>query len=192
MSARKKNGFTLIELLITISVFVLISSMTLVNYPNFIQRINLSQASQEIMLAFRETQTKSMGVQAFLDPQSGNFVYPSYGIHFEKSNPREFTIFADVNKNGKFDSGNQETVSRFFIQKADIADLCVSSGEDPPSGCGQNKLDIVYKRPEPVIIIKSEGEGSPSAAAVIVSGPDGKRNRIVIWITGQVYVETIQ
>lgn len=181
------KGFTLIELLVVIGVFVAMSAMVLANYPSFINNSNLNNVSKDIASVFRQAESYAMGVRAFNDPNSG-IIFPSYGVHFEKQQPDKFIIFADINNNGQY-NGNQELAEEFILNRVKIADLCVNYDSSPPGQCGRNDIDVVYKRPDPITTIRSQG-GNISDGAIIIESA-GKQSAVIFWISGQIYVKKL-
>lgn len=183
----KDKGFTLVELLVTVSIFVIINSMILVSYPQLSSQVSLFNATQEVALAFREAQTKAMGVYAFYDNNSipPKIIHPPFGVYFNINTPQEFVIFADANQNNIYD-GLNEFVSRFFTQKSRISELKVvsSSGAQTVSD-----LATIYTRPDPRIIINNNS--IIFSTEVYVSAPNGSQNKVIIWTTGLVQIEKV-
>lgn len=180
------KGFTLIELLVVIGVFVTMSAMVLANYPSFINNLNLNNVSKDIASILRQAESYAMGVRAFNDPSSG-IIFPSYGVHFEQQQPNKFIIFADVNNDGQY-NGSQELAEEFILSKVKIADLCANY-DSPPSQCGRTDIDIVYKRPDPTITIKSQGTDFSNGAVIVESA--GKQSAVIFWISNQLYVKKL-
>lgn len=56
---QKKSGFTLIELLVAITIFLLLTSVAMVNYRNLNQRQQLQQSANNLQEALRFAQKKS-------------------------------------------------------------------------------------------------------------------------------------
>ncbi|MBU3925559.1 type II secretion system GspH family protein, partial [Patescibacteria group bacterium] len=84
------KGFTLLEVLITLSIFVIVASLILANYPEFQAGISLKRTSQEIALTIREAQSYSLSVKGFQDE------YKGYGVYFEKFNSNSYILFSDL------------------------------------------------------------------------------------------------
>lgn len=175
------------EMIVTISILVLISSLILANYPKFIKNVNISIVGQDVAFALRQAESFAMGVRAFDDPVQG-LVYPPYGVHFSEDTPNEFIIFADVNKNSRYDGAN-ENVERLILNKARIVDLCVLPDSSPPGSCGRDDIDVVYIRPDPSVNIKSQGQNFSDGSVVVDFS--GEKRSIVFWISGQIYVKKI-
>ena len=180
------RGFTIIELLVVIGVFAAINGMVLANYPKFTTSLNLGNVSQDIASVLRQAEGYAMGVRAFNDPVSG-IVFPPYGVHFKKIEPDKFNIFADINGNGNYDIN--ESAGEFILNKVKIVDLCVNYDSSPPGQCNKADIDIVYKRPDPAVTIKSQGESVSNGAVILESV--GKQSAVIFWISGQIYVKKL-
>ncbi len=90
----KHKGFTLIEFIVIISIFAIMSAVTLFNYQGFKSSVSLSNLSRDIALTIRQAQVfgwatitsndPSGAIQ--LDPVTGNPVRFAEGVFFE-TNP---------------------------------------------------------------------------------------------------------
>ena len=97
----RQSGFTMIELLVTVSIFMMITSALLVNYPKFSAKILLENTAHLIGLSIREAQTYGLNVRA--TNIGGQDEFPSYGVHFSLSgitpdddaDNKHFVLFAD-------------------------------------------------------------------------------------------------
>lgn len=182
------RGFTIMELIIVISIFVIITSILLADYPGFSQRVALERTAQEVALSFREAETLALAVREST-PGSGDF--PGFGVHFDEATPREYILFADLNNNNVF-GGSVEELDRFFIEKSpEITDMCVRAKSSPPGNCGVASVDIIYLRPDPIITITNDGDEFSSSAdfTITIMTPDGARKDITAWFTGQIEIE---
>lgn len=181
---KESKGFTLIEMIIVISIFVIISTIMLADFPGFSQRVALERTAQEIALSFREAETEalSVGEAAF-----GTGIFPGFGVHFSISSPREYILFADLNNNNVYD-GVSEEVDHFFIEKSpQIVGLCVDVETSPPGNCSITRVDIVYLRPDPTITITTDA-GEYSNTTIIIETPRGDQKSIISWFTGQIEI----
>ncbi|MBU3926041.1 hypothetical protein KJ763_02645, partial [Patescibacteria group bacterium] len=81
-----------------------------------------------------------------------------------------------------------EKVKEFIIQTNDkITDLC---GYKAIGGyiCGQNYLNILFLRPNPLVTIKSDID-TYSGIKIITTSPRGKSKSIIVWSSGEISVE---
>ena len=81
----KKAGFSLVELMVSIGIFVMITSITLTNYPKFSNKLSLDLLAQDIALSLRQAQVSGSSV---LGAKSGGAqTFGAYGIHFGDPSP---------------------------------------------------------------------------------------------------------
>ncbi|MBI1956916.1 MAG: prepilin-type N-terminal cleavage/methylation domain-containing protein [Candidatus Niyogibacteria bacterium] len=188
------RGFTLLEMTVTIGVAAMISSLILANFPQFSRRLELSRTAQAVARSFREAETAALAVREF------NGMFPPYGLHFENGAAiRDYVLFADVNNtdadpepegNGLYDEG--ELVETFAITGAPvIAGICVGV-RSGGSTCDSSMLDIVFRRPNPDVVITADGDPSFFNAEITIKIPTGECRRVVIWKTGQLSIEPIE
>lgn len=191
------TGFTIIELIVTVSIFLVVSSIVLVSYPDFSQRMALNRTVQEIALTFRKAQSFALAVRGFESQ------FPGYGVRFDLADSdRTFILFADFpivgaedflgdQRYGGADSG--EKAEEFYIQtSARITRLCKNRQEDGVSweSCALNNVEAVYTRPDPIIALRADGDAQGvSNLGVEISSLRGVTKTIVIWGTGQITIE---
>jgi prepilin-type N-terminal cleavage/methylation domain-containing protein len=192
------SGFTLIELAVTISIFVVISTLALGGYPRFARQTSLARTAQEIALSLRRAQSFSLAVRGF--ETGSEVVFRGWGIYLETapsliSDPaKEYILFVDLpaTANQQYD-GATERAELFRIQtSARIVDLCGGVKTLPTGGdCGLSRLDILYQRPNPSTSLKGGATGTDySDLEIVLEAVDGSvRKTVVIWDSGQVSVE---
>ena len=178
------RGFTLVEMIITVGIFIVITSLIFINYPQFIERVSLTRTSQEIALSLHQARTYALSVKQFtLD---GVSYFAGYGIYFDISTPDSYILFADINENRKYDE--YEKVEEFKIQThCKFANLCINQKSSPPGNC-VSKVNVVYQRPAPDVSIKGDASFA-SDAEIYIESPSGIQKLITVWSTGQVSVE---
>jgi len=84
----KLKAFTLIELMISVSIFVIMTTLLLANYPNSLVRTNLFNLSNNTVLLLREAQVKGSSISTQNDTITG------YGIYFK--NPDKIIYYSDA------------------------------------------------------------------------------------------------
>jgi len=177
------SGFTIVELIVVISIFTVISTLILINYPHFAQDSSLRGATQAMASAFQKTESLALGVGEF-----GGF-FPGFGIYFLRATPDEYIIFADQNLNGIYDgvSENKEVFKLTSFPK--IAKLCVDTETLPPGDCSNiTTLNILYLRPNPFITLLSN-LGEHSNVKIVLETPNGNKRSVIVWISGQVEIK---
>ncbi len=192
------RGFTMIEILVVMGIFVVITGVTISNFPDLNNRLSLDLLAHDIALEIRKTQTYSLGFRSrpgFQDLQS-------YGVRFVK-NSQQFVIFPDKNNNKEYDATdcNQsvagDCIDIITIQGRSKLDT-LYSGDCTSLLCEVDSLDIAFTRPNPDanLICKSGGTSSlcgtnGDAAVITVKSPKGERRKIIIRQSGQISVENI-
>lgn len=202
------HGFTAIELLVSVGIFLVFAALSLTSYPTFGNRASLDLLVHDIALTAREAQVYALGVR-----RVGGVALPSYGVHFDTSNPKNFILFTDNNPvNGKYDaasgcgSAGTECVQSFSITgKETIKDLCAQTGGraytelsagEKVSLCGKGALDFVFVRPRPDAKMCVRGTlaspcdvGTIADAEVVVESPTGETRTALVFISGQIAVK---
>lgn len=183
-----ERGFTLVELVVTISIFVVVSTLVFANYPKFKSQLSLKKTSQEIAFAVREAQVYSLSVKSY----DNNFNI-GYGVHFDKNKSSNVILFADVDNSKEYNNGDK-IVKEYAIQtNISIISLC-GNENNPPASCELSKLNAVYLRPNPIINLSGRsGDDSLvsnlSDIEIIISSSGEITKKIIIWVSGQITIE---
>ncbi len=192
------RGFTLIELAVVTGIIILITGVVLANSGRYGGIVLLQNLAYDVALSIRQAQVYGISVRRF------NGLYaPAYGMHFQKSSPDQYILFADAMnpQNGLYDCptpGNEnscELVQSTKIQSGFlISDLCKKNGQ--VETCGLSLLDITFQRPEPDAYIRCEMSPgipcSPSlneSARIELVSPRGDKKSIIVEINGQIAVK---
>lgn len=193
----ERAGFTLIELLVITGIIVVISTIVLANNNRFGGVVLLQNLAYNIALSIREAQVYGISVQRF---QTGTFS-AGYGVHFSLSSPDTYVLFADaIQENGLYDCPQPGTDNCELVQTTTISsgysirDICVS----PVSGseiCGVDKIDVLFKRPEPDAWISSSGiscvlnnSSCAQAAHIQIVSPRSDVMNVYVEANGQISV----
>jgi len=184
---KKNDGFTLLELIVSISIFVIVSTVVLANYSKYSGRVSIENLAHEIAISIRQAQVFGQNIREF---GAGSNQFPSYGVHFDSTNKNSFVFFADVNGNKKYDSPDcvsvgTECIERFIIQTgSSISDLCGDTV------CSRDSLDVTFTRPDPDAYILSNGAGSPhSTGDIVVTTNKGESKKVVVSAVGQISIK---
>ncbi|MBI4093677.1 prepilin-type N-terminal cleavage/methylation domain-containing protein [Candidatus Kaiserbacteria bacterium] len=192
---RAARGFTLIELLVVTAILSIISGIILINNNKFGGAILLSNLAYDVGLSIREAQVYGIAVRRY---GTSNFTV-GYGMHFSKSSPTTYVLFADAySVNGLYD-GCPDTLSCELVESTDIhrgfhiLDLCALPGGGGAEICGLDRLDILFKRPEPDAFISANGvSGVANPAAlqergrIVLESPRGDQASVVVEVAGQI------
>ncbi|MEK7647208.1 MAG: type II secretion system protein [Patescibacteria group bacterium] len=196
-SVRFSAAFTIVEMLVSISIFTVITSLVLTNYPKFSEHFALERTAQEVAQSLREAKTLSLAVT---ESALGAQIFPGYGVHFEQ-NSKNYLIFSDIYPavpNKIFDASDifttkDRTDSSYGIQAdAIITGFC--AGNDCVLNPALQVMDIVFTRPEPVITfwykdVVGYYELSDQNISIFITNAKGESKKVVMWKTGQVSVK---
>ncbi len=173
---RSIPGFTLIELLVVISIFAILTMITIFNYGKFNSTLSIQNLADDIALTVRRAQGFAIGVRGF-----GGTFSEGYGINFTanlnseayKSSNKSFVLFADMDgKNKKYDyedstcgtpTSNNECIEILSIKSSDIIKAIYYNSKDDDHKISENgTVAILFYRPdpEPVFCIRDNSENS--------------------------------
>lgn len=182
----KSAGFTLIELMVTTGIMVVISTAVLVNNSAFGGTVNLRNLAYDVALTIRQAQVYGVSVKRF----GSSFGY-GYGVHFATSDSGEFILFADINDDGVYTTGEIVTPPSpyAFARGYTITDVRAGSAGGMCTGTSVATLDIVFKRPEPDARIRANGNTTLlGQGCVVLLSPRGDRIAVLVESTGQISV----
>lgn len=182
-------GFTLIELMVSMGIIILVSTIGLTRHAQFNETVRLRNLTYDIALSVREAQSYGINVREF---KPDNTFDIAYGIHLAADSPTEYVLFADRNDNGVYDGdmdcGSPECVERFRLQGGYSLDFCGLSGGSRECAGAIDRLAIMFKRPSPDAIVRSD-LGEYGSAQIAVRSPKGAERFVSVYATGQVSVE---
>ncbi|HJL55718.1 MAG: prepilin-type N-terminal cleavage/methylation domain-containing protein [Candidatus Pacebacteria bacterium] len=188
----KKNqkGFSLVELIVAVAIFLIITSIILVKHSEFSGTLLIENLAYDIALSVRKAQVFGLSVREFT--AGSNEFNVGYGVHFDSASNNTYIFFADRNRNEKYDDSS-EILEIFTLRKGNIvSEFCgtLSNGTEKCSPSDISFLDIVFERPNPDAIIKSNLSGDEYASSKItVTSPQGTQWNINIVLTGQISVQ---
>ena len=203
-ASKSGKGFTLIELLVVTGVIIVVSGVVLANQNKFGGQVLLQNFAYDVALSIRQAQVYGLAVARAGSGGTAAFG-TSYGIHFDINTPKVYYLFADLNKNGIYDStpvdeggegyGQTMNIRRGFV----ISDLCISSSGGA-AVCSNKKTDVVFQRPEPDAKISwTDGESGlhscfssnpqcADSATITLRSPRGDTMSVVVDYNGQISV----
>lgn len=184
-----KRGYTLVELITVLAIVLVLSSLVLAGHNNFQGNILLSNLAYDVALSIRQAQTYGLGVREATI--AGSSFDTAYGIHFEDGEQSSYVLFADLDRDFVYDGGS-ETVEVFSIPRGyGIEKFCStpSSSAEKCNGSAINYLDIMFNRPEPEALIRSNiGSDQYESARIVIRSSKGTGRGVIVVTTGQITV----
>jgi type II secretory pathway pseudopilin PulG len=196
--SNKQSGLTYVELIVVISIFLLLSVVSLGNYRAFQDRVNIKNLASDIALILTQAQNDAITgriAPAGFTPISG--WKPSYGVYFDVLTPTEIIYFIDKDNDYVFDA--DETIDTLSITKGNFIKNepeGLKAADQSSSECPNTTTDatVVYKRPDSRPVITS-GQNDPQTECSVhfldinVSSASGEEGKIVVEGTGRIYIE---
>lgn len=162
--SRKDAGLTIVELLVVVSIFIIITGISIFNYAKFDSYTSTQNLADDIALTVRQAQSYAIGVQGI----EGNFLNIGYGVHFALNenalyshlgSKTSFVLFADMDGDKVYDydtnnptcgepSSLNECLEIFTIKSDDLISSFLIDGSQEILNFGDT-VDIVFKRPNP-------------------------------------------
>jgi len=193
-------GFTLLELIVTISIFTIITSVVLINYPLFGEQLGVDLRAQDIALLARQAQVFALGVRGTTFAQAPEFERGVFGIYVNATENDQVRFFADRNtidrlyneQKGECGTTDTECIEVFKLTRGYyISDICVKRAGLSPE-CGVQELHISYQRPLPEAQITVDGFLQYSLADIVIRSPrTDVAKKVVIYTSGQITVQDI-
>ncbi|MDO8510418.1 MAG: prepilin-type N-terminal cleavage/methylation domain-containing protein [bacterium] len=196
------KGFTLVEAMVSVSIFVIVTAIILINHRKFNSDILLTSLAYEMALSIREAQVYGISVRGEVVDTSAKQFDIGYGVHFDRTNLNSYTLFADSSINGNFNIYDDNTVDTdvqiFTLKRGNkIKKFCgyVAGSTDTRCSDGSgtdttplNSLDIAFKRPDPEAIIGDIAYGAREyhRAIIYIESPQLEERKITIESTGQI------
>ncbi len=178
-----KNGLTLVELLVVVSIFLVITGVTIFNYGDFRSNVSLQNLTDDIALSVRKAQSFAIGARS--SSMTGTFDN-SFGIHFSLSdtnediegNNKSFLMFSvplseskkyDYSGNGLCGDSNNACLELFRINTADYIKSIILDNNILKT---EGSLDIVFTRPDPRASFCYRANQSPTESCISASRID--------------------
>ncbi|MEK7643659.1 MAG: prepilin-type N-terminal cleavage/methylation domain-containing protein [Patescibacteria group bacterium] len=177
-----KKGFTIAELLVTMSVIAFMSTLILVNFPQFNRSLAMGRSARSLGLALRDAENRSVAIsQAACTTPGAPDCFPlNFGINVDLTTPGGFIMFTDRdfagNDPGVYDPytvGTEECgldtvecVTEYqFTQDIRVNQILRPCGACPfDDGTGgdrnEDNLHVLFSRPDPAIDIYTRKDGT--------------------------------
>lgn len=199
-----KSGFTLVELLVTISIFVILTGVILVNSNRFNGSILLDNFAYDVALSIRQAQSYGVNVQ---ESFSGSFDL-GYGVFFDLSPntgsrtnymlfeaPKDPSViqYADVTASCTPDINCLQKYTIF--RGASIQGIC--TGDQQTSACQPvtGKFVVYFVRPQLNALIVDFSDGNfdnpkpKDYADITLITTDGSTSTVEVTSVGQIYIK---
>jgi prepilin-type N-terminal cleavage/methylation domain-containing protein len=189
-----KKGMTYVELIVVLSIFSIMSAVSLFNYGKFQAKIDIKNLSNDIALQIVGVQRDALAGKIPTYPVSGSWK-PAYGVHFDLTEPKQFKSFADVDSSNNYNPAAEsvfcqtdgECVDKIDITKGntishlEVFDSSVCSGQ-------AQVLDILFRRPDSSAIVSADGVdcGFFKEVLVGVESPEGVGAKIYVYPSGRI------
>ena len=196
------KGFTLVELLVTLSLFVVLTTIVIFSQSKFNGSILLTNLAYDVALTVRQAQTYGVNVREDVkETKIAEKFQHAYGVHFDTKNnhDKEFILFSDSNNSGKYNgnwdckSSSDSCVNSYSIKRGNyISSIFIISSDTGCSsvdgGCSVDKLDITFLRPDPNARFDSPSKNNITEAKIIISSANGDTRNVVVNSTGQISI----
>lgn len=201
-SSKAPKGFTLIELLVVITIMVLVTAAVMLRQSSFDSSTLLRSLSYSVALTMRSAQVYGTSVRGNATAQtnctvgtytSGNCYAGAYGVYF--NNATSYTLFADNNGNGTYDSGIDGIVQTYQIGAGfKITKFCgVFTGGTKHCSTDATPITwlvVYFKRPAPDALFKSSAGETYNGAYIQIAAINDPTNThsISVSSTGEISV----
>jgi prepilin-type N-terminal cleavage/methylation domain-containing protein len=209
------RGFTLVELLVTISMFVIITGVVLVNSNKFDSTVLLNNFAYDVALTIRQAQSYGVNIKESTSLDSARAFSLAYGVYFNTDtspgaggSPTNFILFQDVQADKKYEGGdvkncpannpsNIECAQKFSMTRGTmIKSICAGKDEtDCDNNAARvNQLSIVFQRPSLKAYIyytntPTDNISDPQQyAKIVLTAQSGATSTVIVTSVGQIYV----
>jgi len=169
-------GMTYVELIVVLSIFSIMTSITIFNYNKFEAKVDIKILANDIASKIVEAQKSAISGK-WNSLASSNWK-PSYGINFDLADNTHFTYFANIGDIGDniYDPADSVLDEIGITKNNFIKDLKCS-------GTSINELDIVFRRPDSRAWISCSGD-----VEIIISSPQEVNSTIKVSPSGRIQI----
>jgi prepilin-type N-terminal cleavage/methylation domain-containing protein len=173
---QKNKGMTYVELIVVLSIAGIIASISLFNYKDFQDRVDMKNLANDIALKIVEAQKSSIAGKIPLTGAPSSTWKPSYGVYFDLENgtnpKKNFYLFTDLDENkginpddisncpqgectSKITLGNNYEINQLNIYTSD--------GSPEPTANNISQLNINFTRPNSGAIFSNKDPNTYNA-----------------------------
>ena len=154
---RARRGFTLIELLVVVSIMLILTSIFVLRQQRFNSSTLLRSLAYSVALSVRQAQVYGVSIRessvGAFDTADESTAAKAYGVYFSSGATSNYTLFADINNNGQYDTGEEVQVYKLSNGYA-ISKFCATTGTGTPrcwsaASPDISDLTILFRRPNP-------------------------------------------
>ncbi|MFM7087941.1 MAG: Tfp pilus assembly protein FimT/FimU [Candidatus Paceibacterota bacterium] len=206
-NSNSSKGMTFLELTVVMSIFAIVSSITIFNYKTFQAKVDIRNLTNDIASKFTQAQRRALFGD--LHPQGGLDWRPAYGLSFDlnasaDTDNKTFYYFVDLDQEKDFDAGVYDCASfgvgecleKVSITRGDyISAIEVFFEGDPIPQKIASRVDVVYTRPNAGAVITSPEIIEPLIAPIsyvqlhITSGQSGDLvSSILVYASGRIQI----
>jgi prepilin-type N-terminal cleavage/methylation domain-containing protein len=193
---RFKRGMTYVELIVVLSIFSIMSAVSLFNYGKFQAKIDIKNLANDIALQIVGAQKDALagklpvGIYAFNDSWK-----PAHGVHFDSAEKYNFKSFVDLDNGNSYSPVNDssvcqmdgECIDKIEITKGNFISYLEVFGSSICSGSA-GSLDVLFRRPDSKAIVAANGVdcGNFKEAVIGVDSPEGVGAKIKVYPSGRI------
>lgn len=136
-----KNGFTLIEILVVVSIIAIFTTILSVSFLEGRQQFALQRVAHKIIQDLRRAQEMTMSSKRETCP--GEETANGFGIHFEKSSPNSYFLFANCDESYSYDKNSDDQILENIDLEKGTKIFSLSS----------SSLSIAFAPPSPITYV---------------------------------------
>lgn len=196
-----ERGMTYLELVIVMSIFSILSAISIFNYQRFQSKVEIKNLSNDIALSIVKAQKDSISGKLSIEAPYVSNWKPSYGVYFNSLDTNDqFLYFADLDNTGACDDPG--CIAPSYALGGEVLDIVNITGGNiidsiyaEEGGCASpvllEDLSIVFKRPNtsPVISSNTAIGCTFSYVSLSVSSSDGVSGTIKLYPSGRIQVD---
>lgn len=206
-----KKGMTFLELIVVLSIFAIISSISIFQYRDFQDTVDLKNYANDIALKIGQAQIDSINgklISGIPDPAGWT---PSYGVKFDFSNNNntKFAYYVNTNNVDEFCNTSactppfgapyhntfptEKVIDVFTLNKGFYISSMWAIGQgvncSAYPGSAITNIEFRFRRPNvtPIFYVSPPFScASFQYADIIITSPKGKNTKIRVHATGQI------